>query len=131
VIAVGGPVPASAARDPRRAPASAAFSMGEAAAAERPEAPGGVAPSGLLALQEADAEPVQDRAARRRGERLLEELAAFQRALLGGFSGAPQLARLAALAVDVPTAAAPGLRAAMDQLVLRVNIELARREMMR
>ncbi len=81
----------------------------------------------MLALQEAEAESVRDRAARRHGKALLEALAALQHALLGGEEG-PALQRLAALLAAMPEAADPRLGAVLRAVALRAQVELARRE---
>lgn len=84
---------------------------------------------GMLALQEAESGAVQDREARRRGQDLLAELAALQRALLDEADpeAAPAaLQRLASLARAVPQAASPALRQALAAIVLRSRVELAR-----
>jgi hypothetical protein len=57
---------------------------------------------------------------------LLDALAALQRAMLGGEIDQDQLHDLAALVADVPDAADSRLRAAMEDVVLRVRVELAR-----
>ncbi len=133
VDGIGPIVPA--ARSPARASArGAGFTVpsgradtatGPAAAAEVSE----VALGGMLALQEAESGSVRDREARRRGQEMLAELLRLQRALLAGQRDLAALRRLAALAVDVPDAADPGLRQAVAEVALRVRIELARHEM--
>ena len=82
--------------------------------------------AGLLALQADEAGEARDRSARRRGRELLDALAALQRAMLAGEIGPDQLNELFALVVDVPDAADPRLRAAMEDVVLRARVELAR-----
>ena len=87
-----------------------------------------VALGSMLALQEAGAEPVRDRAARRHGHAMLKLLAALQRAMLGGEGGnEDELGRLAALATEIPAASDPGLRQVVAAIALRASIELARR----
>lgn len=84
---------------------------------------------GMLALQEMESGAVEDRAARRRGQDLLAELAALQRALLeegGEASSRAALQRLVGLARAVPQAASPALRQAVAAIVLRSRVELAR-----
>lgn len=81
---------------------------------------------GLLALQEAGGDAVQDRAARRRGFDLLAELSALQRDLLAADPDPARLRRLADLADAVPEAADPGLRDAVAAIVTRARIEAAR-----
>jgi hypothetical protein len=81
---------------------------------------------GLLAVQEAAAEPWREREARRRGHALLAELTALQRDLLADQVSGSRLARLRALAADVQLPANPALRAALEAVVLRARIELVR-----
>jgi hypothetical protein len=83
----------------------------------------------LIALQEAEAAALRDREARRRGQALLAELAAVQRALLTSVTGQPDRAslhRLAALADQVPEAADPALAALVGAIAVRARVELAR-----
>lgn len=82
--------------------------------------------TGLLALQ-ADPESA-DSAARRRGRGLLAGLAALQRGLLRGDDESPVLRTLDAETRQVPRPDDPRLRDALDEIVLRVRVELARRE---
>jgi hypothetical protein len=110
---------------PSRRPAGG-FSVPADRAAGPASEVAGVSLGGLLALQEAEAEPAGDRQARRRGRRLLDELAALQRDLLGGEVTEERLATLAALLADVPPAADPDLRAAVAAVALRARLELAR-----
>lgn len=92
-----------------------------------PAAIGAAVPLGmLLAMQESAAEPPEDRAARRRGRALLAELAALQHDLLADAVSGERLDRLRSLAADPPLAAHPTLREALDAVVLRARIELAR-----
>jgi len=111
----GGPgFPAPADPAPQAAPAAAALT-----------AP--VALESLLALQQVDSATEQDRAAHRRGQALLAALGRLQRLLLGDGDPAAVLDEIRALADNVPAAADPALGAAIDQVVLRARIELARR----
>lgn len=95
------------------------------------EALAGAAPlaalGSMLAFQEAETERAQNRAARRRGEAILEELARLQRALLGSTGGTAALERLAGLAHAPPSAADPALTGILEALSLRARVELARR----
>jgi len=59
---------------------------------------------------------------------MLAELAALQRALLAGGDDAAALERLAQLAKEVPSATDPGLAALVQAIVVRVRVELARRQ---
>ena len=103
-------------------------------AGQAPEAPRAsmaaaapVALETLLALQQVDDAPEQDRRARGHGQAMLVALGRLQRALLGGGDLAGSLAELRGLAESVPQAADPALAAAVAQVVLRARIELARR----
>ncbi len=82
----------------------------------------------LLALQEAEADAVQDRAARRHGSSMLHELSAMQRALLQGnpVVTSAALARLADAARHGPAAIDPRLAAVMQAIAMRAAIEGAR-----
>jgi hypothetical protein len=82
----------------------------------------------MLTLQEFHGETVQDREARRHGSDMLAELAALQRALLGGDDDPAALERLAQLVAAVPGATDPGLAALVQAIVVRVRVELARRQ---
>jgi Class II flagellar assembly regulator len=111
------------------------FALPEASAASADSAAvAGAAPASLLgvmlAVQEAEADHVRNRAARRHGEAMLAELAALQRGLLGGTADAA-LDRLAGLAQALPDAADPGLAAALQAVALRARVELARRQIAR
>ncbi len=81
----------------------------------------------MLGLQETMADPVGERAARRRGQDMLDALAALQRGLLSPAGPDPaSLRRLAALAAAAPHAADSGLREALEAIRLRAVVELAR-----
>jgi hypothetical protein len=82
----------------------------------------------VLTLQELGAETVEDREARRHGLDMLAVLAALQRGLLSGVDNATGLQQLADLAVAVPRATDPRLAAMISAVVVRVRVELARRE---
>ncbi len=84
--------------------------------------------SGMLAMQEAEADAAGDREARRQGEEMLHELAGLQHALLGNGVTASALRSLADLAVRTRPAADKGLRGVLDAIGLRVHIELSRYE---
>ncbi len=96
-------------------------------ATEAPAEPPAVMLAGLLALQAEDTDETHDRAAKRRGQDLLAELAALQRALLSE-GGVPvdQLRNLERLVADAPPATNPHLREILDAITLRVRVELAR-----
>jgi hypothetical protein len=116
-----GPAPRTPARP------GALFRVSDSASPPQPAAE--VALPGMLMLQEVEAPDQRDRAARRRGQELLAELAALQRALLAAGGDVPAaLHRLAGLARAVPPAADPALRQAVAAIVLRSRVELARYE---
>lgn len=90
---------------------------------------GGVGGASMLALQEADVDRHGDRPARRRGEALLDTLAALQRELLApGGPDAATLRRMESLVSEMPEAASPGLREAVEAVRLRAVVEIARYE---
>jgi hypothetical protein len=116
----------------RRAPTSPGFSVapeplntGQATAAAPAHAS---SLASVLSLQEFGGETLEDREARRHGHDMLAALSELQRALLGGASDAGGLERLAALAASVPRATDPRLAALVSAIVLRVQVELARRQ---
>lgn len=113
--------PAATARPAR--PAAAGFRLPAAGAEAAP--PAGRAEAiglpGMLLLQEQP--DTADRQARRRGQDILAALAELQRALLG--DGAVDAARLTALVANLPQAADPALRAAVQAIALRARIEVA------
>lgn len=115
-----------------RAPAKPGFNVpaerGEPSAAS---AVGGAQPASLasmLTLQEMGGETVRDREARRHAQDMLADLAELQRALLRGDGDAPALQRLAELAAAVPHATDRRLAAMISAVVVRVRVELARRQ---
>jgi len=85
-----------------------------------------VALGGMLAMQEAEADAVSDREARRDGEEMLRELAGMQRDLLGDGVSSVGLSRVADLAARARPAADKGLRGILDAIALRARIELVR-----
>lgn len=95
---------------------------------------GSIAPSaavglqGLLGLQEAESGAVQDRAARRHAESLLDALGLLQRGLLGGGTASVALDRLATMAQAGPAACDPRLAAVLHAVTLRAAIEAARQQ---
>ena len=95
-------------------------------AARSPATAAPVALESLLALQQVDGAPARDREAYRRGQALLAALGRLQRRLLADGGTQVALQDIQALADDVPAAADPVLAAAVDQVVLRARIELAR-----
>jgi hypothetical protein len=81
-----------------------------------------------LTLQELGAESVEDRKARRHGQDMLAILAALQHELLSGMDNVVTLQQLTDLAAAVPRATDPRLAAMISAIVVRVRIELARRD---
>jgi hypothetical protein len=102
------------------------FALPAATGAAAPAAAGALGP--LLAVQESAAEAPADQRARRRARGLLAELTALQRDLLADAVSTGRLDRLAALAREAAagTAATPTLEEAVQAIVLRARIELAR-----
>lgn len=86
-----------------------------------------IALDAMLTLQEAGSQTVQDREARRHGLELLKVLRALQHELLGGNASEVALDRLSMLAGSCPVATDPGLAGALQLVVLRARVELARR----
>ena len=126
--------PVSRAVAPRRAAASGWSGVGTGApgAAEAAASTSALSLDGLLALQGETDAVERDRKARRRGQDMLEGLAAIQRALLAdGCSAATEsaatLARLADLAGSLDVADDPALASVVTAIRLRALIELARR----
>lgn len=123
--------PASATLRSRRAVGPGGFRLLDEA---DPQAPAAVAASapiglhGLLAMQEAEADAAQDRAARRHAGAMLDDLSSMQRALLGGDrdSASAALARLADAARRGTAAADPRLGAVVQAIAMRAAIEAAR-----
>lgn len=129
---VGGPSPPrSSSRS--AAPTRSSFAVpseadpGVASAGTASAAAPAAALGSMLALQEQDAETVEDRTARRHGSELLGVLAELQRALLGGDGDLTALQRVVELTQDVPIAADPRLAAVLSAITLRARVELARR----
>ena len=91
-------------------------------------APQSAASGSMLVLQELGIGTVADREARRHGQDMLAALATLQRALLTGRGDEPALRRLADLAATVPVAADARLAAAVSAILVRVRVELARRQ---
>ncbi len=81
---------------------------------------------GLLAVQEAEGAAARDRDARKRGKRMLDELARLQRALLTGRLDPDGLRALATLASDPADAADPAISAVVRAVAVRARVELAR-----
>ncbi len=123
--------PASAALRPRRAAGPGGFRLLDEADTLAPapvSEPAPVGLHGLLALQEAEADAVQDRAARRHAGAMLDDLSSMQRALLGGDPDGTRaaLSRLADAARRGPAAADPRLGAVVRAIAVRAEIEAAR-----
>ena len=81
-----------------------------------------------LTLQEMGAETVADREARKHGHNMLALLAALQRGLLDGVDNIAALQQLAKLAGAAPLATDRRLAATLSAIVIRVRVELARRQ---
>jgi Class II flagellar assembly regulator len=126
---VGGPTPPRSASRPAAKSGffvpSETAGPGQAGAAAAPSA---ASLGSMLSLQEAGGETVEDREARRHGNDMLAALAELQRALLGGSGGGTALRRLTDLAASVRHATDPRLAAMVSAIVLRVRVELARRQ---
>jgi hypothetical protein len=82
----------------------------------------------MLGLQDVDPPQERDRRAKSRGEKMLDALRRLQISLLDGSDPAAISADLRQLSRDVPQAADPGLRGAIDAIGVRCAVELARRE---
>jgi len=123
-----GRVERSGAAGGRRAVRTGGFALpGEAPAATAgPSGVPEVSLADLLILQEVEDGPTRDRVARRHGRAMLAELGALQRSLLSESLDAAPLRRLAVLAADVPLAADPALREAVEEVTVRAWVELAR-----
>jgi len=116
-----------------RTPAARGFavpsSLPDTAQAEKAAAPEAVPLTSMLTLQELGSEASEDREARRHAQDMLAELAALQRALLAGENNMGALQRLTELAAAVPRAADRRLAAMVSAIMVRVRVELARRQM--
>ena len=127
---IGGP---AAIREGRRGPAAAAAGFAlPAEPADKAHGTSAAAPvaslASMLTLQELGSETKEDRAARRHGQDMLTLLSWLQRALLSGGDDAATLAQLAHLAASVPQATDRRLAAMISAIVVRVRVELARRQ---
>lgn len=123
--------PASAALRSRRAAGPGGFRLLDEAEPQASAAVAAPVPMGLhslLAMQEAEADATQDRAARRHAGAMLDDLSSMQRALLGGDPDGTSaaLARLADMARRGPAAADPRLGAVVRAIAMRAEIEAAR-----
>lgn len=83
----------------------------------------------LIALQETIEAGERDREAKGRADAMLDELAALQRAMLGGAISPARLAALASLSDQSGLAADPRLADLVAAVSLRAKVELARLEM--
>lgn len=111
-------------RVPTDGSANAASETRESAAAD-----GVSIAASLIALQETIESGERDREAKGRADAMLEELAALQRAMLGGAISPARLASLAALSDQAGLAADPRLADLVAAVSLRAKVELARLEM--
>jgi hypothetical protein len=132
IAALGQPGPATVTR-PRRSAAFGRFQIDDPSESDASifgssAAPALVGLHGLLALQEAEADAVSDRATRRHAGAMLAELSAMQRALLQGNAAGLSVAVdcLSGLARQGRAALDPGLAAVMHAITLRAAIEAAR-----
>ncbi len=129
IAALAAPTPIAART--RRLAGSGQFYIDDDAAPNAPAAIFAPAPVGLhslLALQEAEADDIQDRAARRHAGSMLAELALVQRALLQVDAAglAASLSRLDRLTRGGVPANDPRLAAVVRAITLRAAIEAAR-----
>jgi hypothetical protein len=110
-------------------PATGLFSIAAESPATQEAAPAhSVNLSAMLALQEAETDIVQDKAARRQGFAMLEALSALQKDLLSPSANEETtLAALNRLAAEVPQTTDPNLTTLLDSIRLRAKIELLRR----
>jgi hypothetical protein len=134
MAAIEGVGRSSTVRPGRRGPqrASAGFSVPDEMAVSSHAAAEAAPPAALasmLTLQEAGGDAVQDREARRHGHDILAALGELQRALLIGNDDAAALRRLADLAASVPHTTDRRLAAIVLAIVVRVQVELARRNL--
>lgn len=83
---------------------------------------------GILALQEVEPGDVGERQARRHGMLVLQNLAVLQGCLLGGAAPEGTLQRLRTLIAAMPPVQQPDLQHALQAVVLRARVELARWE---
>jgi hypothetical protein len=82
----------------------------------------------MLTLQELGGETPEGKETRRHGQDMLALLAQLQRDLLLGADDMATLVRLAELAAAVPRATDPRLAAMISAIIVRVRVELARRQ---
>ncbi len=88
-----------------------------------------MSPASMLSLQEVSGETVEDREARRHGNDMLAALGDLQRALLTGGRDASALQRLMQLSASGTRATDPRLAAMISAIVVRVRVELTRRQL--
>ncbi len=129
IAALAAPTPTAARA--RRLAGPGQFYIDDDAAPNAPAAifaPAPVSMHSLLALQEAEADDIQDRAARRHAKSMLAELALVQRALLqvDAAGMAASLSRLDRLTRGGVLANDPRLAAVVRAIALRAAIEAAR-----
>jgi hypothetical protein len=120
------------AKGPARAASGSGFTVPDETAVSSHAAAEAAPAAGLasmLTLQEAGGDAAEDREARRHGQDLLGALANLQRALLSGNDDAAALEQLAELAASVPRAADRRLAAIVSAIIVRVQVELARRRL--
>ena len=85
----------------------------------------------FLPFQEVESAPERDRRAKRHAQSLLDDLTKLQHALLGGRVDPDLLERIMVHVRNMPEAADPSLKAAVDAIVLRAHVELARQQIAR
>ena len=88
-----------------------------------------MSPASMLSLQEVGGETVEDREARRHGNDMLAALGDLQRALLTSGGDAGALQRLMQLSASETRATDPRLAALISAIVVRVRVELTRRQL--
>ena len=117
-------------RSVRSAPGGVAFQVGGGAPAARPATTYGAAPAtaldALLALQSIDTATEGRRRQLRRGRSLLDTLDALKADLLAGLLSEGHLNQLMALVGHARERTEPGLDAVLDDIELRVRVELAK-----
>ncbi len=102
-----------------------ATATGKATAAAPPQP---TTSGSILTLQELGDETVADREARRHGLDMLTTLAELQKALLSDTDQQATLQRLSDLAAAIPCATDRRLAALVSAILVRVRVELARRQ---
>lgn len=119
-----------ASRGASRTAAGSAFSLSESVGAERAaptgETAGATGIEALLALQAVEDPVLAKRKALRRGSRMLDVLGEAQADLLAGSVGEGRLHLMMALVTQARERVDPELEALLDDIELRVRVELAK-----